>query len=160
MRHELTGKVRGLKLIAITAARLKRMVSIRKKLTRSSTTFVQMQDLGGCRAIVDSIAGVEALIALYRSGGTQHRLREDTSYIERPRRGGYRSHHFVLDFSGAGPDAAYDGRRVEIQIRTQLQHAWATAVEAVGMVRGEDLKAGDGNVDWLRLFALMASVTV
>ena len=44
-----------------------------------------------------------------------------------------------------------------MQIRSRLQHAWATAVEAVGMVRREDLKAGEGDPDWLRLFTLMSS---
>ena len=28
----------------------------------------------------------------------------------------------------------YNGRRIEIQVRTRLQHAWATAVEGVGLV--------------------------
>jgi hypothetical protein len=46
---------------------------------------------------------------------------------------------------------------VEIQIRTRLQHCWATAVEAIGLVRGEDLKGGEGTGDWLRLFELMAA---
>ena len=51
----------------------------------------------------------------------------------------------------------FNGRRIEVQIRTQLQHSWATAVEAIGMVRGEDLKGGEGNMEWLRLFELMSS---
>jgi hypothetical protein len=46
---------------------------------------------------------------------------------------------------------------IEIQIRTKLQHAWATAVEAVGSIMGEDMKGGEGNLDWLRFFALMSS---
>jgi hypothetical protein len=46
---------------------------------------------------------------------------------------------------------------VEIQIRTRLQHSWATAVEAVGLFRGEDFKGGHGDADWRRLFELMAS---
>jgi hypothetical protein len=54
IRQELTGKVRRLKLHGITAARTKRMSSIRKKLKRSTITLAQIQDLGGCRAIVDS----------------------------------------------------------------------------------------------------------
>jgi hypothetical protein len=158
IRHELGGKVRGLKVAGITAARTKRMASIRKKLKRSTITLTQIQDLGGCRAIVGSIGEVRALVDLYRSGASIHEIRKDQSYIDAPKLDGYRSHHFVLQFCGSAPlDEAYRGRRIEVQIRTRLQHAWATAVEAVGMVRNEDLKAGDGDTDWLRLFALMAS---
>jgi hypothetical protein len=59
----------------------------------------------------------------------------------------------VYKFRGSGEEAVYNGRRVEVQVRTQLQHSWATAVEAVGLFRREDLKAGRGDLDWLRLFA-------
>ena len=44
-----------------------------------------------------------------------------------------------------------------MQVRTQLQHSWATAVEAVGLFRGEDLKGGHGDPNWLRLFKLMSA---
>lgn len=44
----------------------------------------------------------------------------------------------------------------EIQLRTHDQHAWATAVEVAGFFLGQDLKAGTGNQDWLRFFALAA----
>jgi hypothetical protein len=48
-------------------------------------------------------------------------------------------------------------RRIEVQIRTWLQHSWATAVEAVGAYRSENMKAGEGDPDWLRLFVLMSA---
>lgn len=62
----------------------------------------------------------------------------------------------MLKFSD--PDGSEDFNRhfVEVQFRTRLQPYWATAVEAVGLVRGEDLKGGTGSADWLRLFQLMA----
>ena len=157
IRYELAGKIRHAHVGAITAARIKRMASIRRKLARSSITLVQVQDLGACRAIVDTTSDVEALIQIYRSGGSAHGLRGDTSYIEAPKEGGYRSHHLVLEFQARGTDEIFSGRRIEIQLRTRLQHIWATAVEAVGLARGEDLKAGQGHPDWLRLFALMSS---
>ena len=157
IRHELVGKVRQARVGAITAARIKRMVSIRRKLARYSVTLVQIQDLGACRAIVDAVADVEALAQIYRNGGSAHGLREDTSYIEVPKDGGYRSHHLVLEFLARETEQMFSGRRIEIQLRTRLQHIWATAVEAVGLARGEDLKAGQGDPDWLRLFALMSS---
>ena len=63
----------------------------------------------------------------------------------------------VYKFNGVGDEAVYDGRRIEVQVRTQLQHSWATAVEAVGLFRREDLKAGRGDQDWLRLFKLVSA---
>lgn len=63
----------------------------------------------------------------------------------------------VFKFRGKGDDEVYNDRRVEIQIRTRLQHSWATAVEAVGLFRREDLKAGQGDPDWLQLFRLMSA---
>jgi hypothetical protein len=63
----------------------------------------------------------------------------------------------VFGFKGIDDDSVFNGRRVEIQIRSNVQHSWATAVEAVGMFRREDLKGSNGNPDWLRLFQLMSA---
>ena len=83
LRYEMAGKIRTLRLQAITAARAKRMQSIRKKLTRSSITLASIQDLGGCRAILTSIADVHQLVALYRLGASAHDIQKDTSYNTR-----------------------------------------------------------------------------
>jgi hypothetical protein len=157
IRYELVGKIRRLGISAITAARIKRMPSIRKKLAASTITLVQIQDLGGCRAIAETVDGVNALVRHYAEFGSAHVIRVNRSYIEEPAPDGYRSHHLVIEFCGIEEEAIYDKRRVEIQVRSRLQHIWATAVEAVGAVRGEDLKRGEGDPDWLRLFVLMSS---
>jgi hypothetical protein len=46
---------------------------------------------------------------------------------------------------------------IEIQLRSRLQHAWATAVETVDLFRGSDLKTNRGDPHWGRLFALVAT---
>jgi hypothetical protein len=51
----------------------------------------------------------------------------------------------------------YDGLQVEIQLRSRLQHAWATAVETVGTLLRQALKASEGEQDWLRFFQLAGS---
>lgn len=156
--QELQSNVRKAKVQGVSAARMKRMWSIRQKLGRSTTNLVQMQDIGGCRVIVPSMIDLEKMVAHYRDGGTRHHLRQNTSYIDDPKPDGYRSHHFVLAYSPPSEDtAACEGRRIEVQVRTQLQHSWGTAVEAVGLYRKENLKAGDGDADWLRLFALVSA---
>jgi hypothetical protein len=47
--------------------------------------------------------------------------------------------------------------RIEIQIRSALQHAWATAVEMASTYTNQDLKSGGGDENWRRFFALMGS---
>lgn len=138
------------------ASRIKRMTSIRRKLRESTVKLDQMNDLGGVRAIMDDISGVNALISAIGEK-FQHTIRQQYPYIEKPKDDGYRSHHVVLSFVGEGEREVYSGRRVELQIRTRLQHAWATAVEAAGLYRGEDFKHHRGDADWLRFFQLVSS---
>jgi hypothetical protein len=85
-----------------------------------------------------------------------HEYQYERDYVNRPKPDGYRSHHMIFGFKGEGQEAAFDGRRVEIQVRTVLQHSWATSVEAVGLFRNEDMKGGAGDPDWLRLFQLIS----
>jgi ppGpp synthetase/RelA/SpoT-type nucleotidyltranferase len=157
LRSEMVGKLRSNQLEGLTAARLKRMRSIRKKLRNISANLNQIQDLGGCRAILSSIAEVRALVQAYR-GDNRHELHREDDYIANPKVGGYRCHHIVLKFRGLDEERSiFDGRRIEIQVRTRLQHSWATAVEAVGTFRNEDMKGGAGDADWLRLFDLVSA---
>jgi len=44
-----------------------------------------------------------------------------------------------------------------MQIRSRVQHAWATAVETVDMFSGQALKSSHGDDKWLRFFAVAAS---
>lgn len=139
----------------VAVGRLKRMPAIRRKLKRIGLKLNQIQDLGGCRAIVPSVEDVRSLVASMNN--CRHELRHQDPYIEKPKASGYRSHHMIFNFCGRGDRKIYDGKRVEIQIRTQLQHSWATAVESVGLFMGEYLKGSQGSEDWLRLFVLMSA---
>jgi putative GTP pyrophosphokinase len=55
------------------------------------------------------------------------------------------------------PEYHYDGLRVEMQIRTRHQHAWATAVETISTVIGHALKSSIGPDSWLRFFSITAN---
>ncbi len=156
MRAELGRLARKVEPSTVTAARLKRMSSIRRKLKRDRTLY-QIQDISGCRAIMPSMAGVESLTKGYIEDlVSKHELIDQDDYIAAPKRDGYRSRHLVLKYSGTEDETGGNRLAVEIQIRSRMQHAWATAVEAVGFVRNENLKLGEGSADWLRLFQLMS----
>jgi hypothetical protein len=157
VRHQLVWYMRLLGIAGVTGARLKRMQAIRRKLQRLGLNLNQLQDLGGCRAIVPRISNVGTLAAALREK-SRHDLRgSGNDYISSPKRDGYRSHHLIFTYHGLGEAAGYTGRRIEVQIRTQLQHSWATAVEAVGLIRGEYLKGNQGSEDWLRFFKLVSA---
>jgi hypothetical protein len=156
LRQELALTMRKRKLAGITVARLKRMDSIRRKLATMDANLQQMQDLGGVRAILPSIADVNTLVKFYEEN-PKHDFHNAKNYIERPKAGGYRCHHLIYKFRDESAKQPYKGRRIEIQIRTRLQHSWATAVEAIGMFRREDMKGGSGDQDWLRFFDLMSA---
>jgi Region found in RelA / SpoT proteins len=156
VRNLVRHKIRRLKLSGNTVARLKHMPSIRRKLRDQPWKLNQLQDLAGCRAIIPTIDGVNELIDSLRRNHN-HAIHREDPYIREPKRDGYRCHHIVLKFRGDGDEEVFNGRRVEIQVRTRLQHSWATAVETVGLFRQENMKAGLGNPEWLRLFKLMSA---
>ncbi len=69
---------------------------------------------------------------------------------------GYRGIHLVYDYL-SDRKSTYNGHKIEIQFRTELQHAWATAVEIVGFFRRELLKSSEGDPVWKHFFKLMAT---
>lgn len=139
------------------ASRPKRMSSIRRKLAESTVHLDQMQDLGGCRAILNDIDSVNRLVGRIHER-FPHSIRKEWDYIGKPKDDGYRSHHFLFEFCPRRrQDEPYADRRVELQVRTRLQHSWATAIEAVSLYRNQDLKHHKGDADWLRLFLLASA---
>lgn len=140
------------------ASRPKRMASIRRKLRESTTNLDTMNDIGGCRAIMPDIKSVRSLLASMRDNFPHGIHPREFDYIDEPKPDGYRSHHIVFQYRPRAADTeAFEGRRIELQVRTILQHSWATAVEAVGLFRRQDLKHGKGEQDWLRFFQLMSA---
>ncbi|MGY3358853.1 hypothetical protein ACVWZK_005516 [Bradyrhizobium sp. GM0.4] len=144
---------------ALTAQRLKRLPSILRKLGRQTTMQMsQMQDIGGCRAIVENMNRLNLLQFVYDTSPLRHALNKTRDYIADPKDDGYRSIHHMYRFSGKGSSLPWHNLRIEVQIRTKLQHSWATCVETVDAFSGEDLKFGKGASDWRRFFQLMGTV--
>jgi hypothetical protein len=144
----------------LVAQRIKRLTSIEAKLLRSkSMRLSQMQDLGGCRAIVGTVEQVQALVKKYEQGDLKHKLDDVDDYISRPKRSGYRGVHMIYKYnSDKQAPSVYNGLCIEMQLRTRLQHTWATSVETVGTFLSQALKSSQGEEPWLRFFSLMGSI--
>jgi ppGpp synthetase/RelA/SpoT-type nucleotidyltranferase len=152
----LHGNARKIDPSADVVRRLKRLHSIQAKLERTHLDLLQMQDLGGCRAVVNSVEEVNAIVRRLEKSRTKHELYDRDDYIDMPKASGYRSNHLMFK-SQSAVRPEYDGLRIEMQIRTLAQHSWATAVETVGLFTRQELKASQGENQWLRFFALMGS---
>lgn len=141
----------------IVAQRIKRLSSIELKLKlRPTMKLTQMQDLGGCRAILPTVNDVRALLKAYQESRMKHTLLTLDDYIVSPKASGYRGIHLVYAYNSDRSET-YNGLKVEMQLRSQLQHAWATSVEVVGMLVDQALKSSLGDAGWLRFFQLMSS---
>lgn len=145
---------------SVVAQRTKRLTSITEKLYRlPRMKLTQMQDIGGCRAVLRSVSDVRKLVHYYEEeSAIKHVLVTRDDYIASPPPSGYRGIHLVYRYlSDKDTTKVYNGLKIEMQIRSQYQHAWATAVETVGTFVGEALKSSMGSEKWLRFFALMGT---
>lgn len=142
---------------SVVAQRLKRMPTILDKLNREPTMqLTNMQDIGGVRAILGTNKQVKHIVKKYKQSD-HHELVSEKDYITNPRGSdGYRSHHLVYKYDN-NRVKEYNGLRIEIQLRTKLQHAWATAVETMGAILGQQLKSRQGEQEWLDFFAVVSS---
>jgi len=155
---------------AIVSQRLKRLPSVARKLLRMQThtmRLTSMNDMAGCRAVVSDIVALNNLREVMHIGKAKnpnraHVLEDWYDYIEEPKKDGYRSIHYIFKYQSQSEKTSQWNRfRVEMQLRTKLQHAWATAVETYDVISGENLKFAHndthGSADWKRFFALMSS---
>ena len=84
-------------------------------------------------------------------------MKKEYDYIANPKFSGYRSYHLVYQYLSDTQDTYNRNMLIEIQIRTRLQHLWATALETIGLFTNQALKASSGDKDILRFFCLLSS---
>ncbi|WP_301430869.1 hypothetical protein [Acinetobacter baumannii] len=137
---------------AFIAKRLKRFESIKRKLKRfDGMQLKNMQDIGGIRVVVENLKQVNSI---YKVLANEHCFYNDgkfikmDNYILQPKNDGYRSLHMVGKFN----NKSNEKRKIEFQIRTKLQHSWATTLEIVDIFTGQDLKSNDGLYDYKKFF--------
>ncbi len=115
--------------------RLKRIPTILDKLHRQPKMELgRMHDIGGCRAVLGDLSEVYEVLDRYRARPTVGGIKVQ-DYIEKPKPDGYRGVHVIVK---------YHGRRIEVQLRTQVQHEWAYTVETVTSRYGLAIKSGGG----------------
>lgn len=142
-----------------TSRRLKRLTSILYKLDLNPKMKLGgMQDIGGLRIVLNNIETLDKLCSLLEvnipDGFSLDK--KPINYVELPKESGYRSIHFVYKYISNNND--FNGLRVELQIRTKLQHFWAMAVETAGLVTKTPLKSSQGADEWLEFFKLVSSL--
>ena len=118
--------------------RLKRLPTIEDKLRRlPEMDLSSMQDVGGCRAVLDSQEQVQRVVERFFANSRRRNQRPDKirNYVAEPRDSGYQAIHIYT---------RYHGRRIEVQLRTRDQDSWAKIVEDLTSSTGVDVKNGDG----------------
>jgi ppGpp synthetase/RelA/SpoT-type nucleotidyltranferase len=131
-------KQNGLK-DAIVVQRLKKASTIIDKLSRYPNMCLDtMQDIGGLRVILKSVEEVEKIKNIYLSGNDffKHQLiKEPYDYINQlSKKSGYRAIHLIYKskYDREGWEQ-YSDLRIELQLRTELQHIWATTLETASL---------------------------
>jgi ppGpp synthetase/RelA/SpoT-type nucleotidyltranferase len=135
------------------AQRLKRKPQILRKLRRLSVRLTQLQDIGGCRIIVDNNKDVDDLVNYFQSqiGKTPtFSITKITDYRVKGRDDtGYRSVHLIL---------SRDERALELQVRSRIQHYWSESIERTSVIYGHHLKEKEGNHTVISYFKVLSDV--
>lgn len=145
------------------AQRHKRKRTIFDKLNRfPAMRLAQMDDVAGCRLIFKTLEELYAFRSSFLGARFNHERRnalDKYDYIKRPRDTGYRGVHDVYEYdvkSEVGKQLA--GLNLEIQYRSLVQHAWATAVEVIGFITESQPKFQSGDKRYEQAMALASEV--
>lgn len=143
----------------IVAERLKRRQAIIDKLKNEPTMSLwNMQDIGGCRVVLQDDKDVQTFFEKFTEANKFLVLYKVNDYILYPKPDGYRSLHAIYKYHSDQTDDYNKNILIEIQFRSHMQHAWATAVEMIKIFLGEDIKSGQSSDDIKRFMILVSSL--
>ncbi len=128
----VVGTIRQELALEPTGRPAKSTTALVEKLRRESIRLTQVQDIAGCRVIVADITEQERVVVSLKNlfiGSTVVDRRENPSY-------GYRAVHVIV---------SCEGKLIEIQVRTLLQHQWAELSEKFSDLIDPAIKYGGGN---------------
>ena len=136
--------------------RLKRLGTIIDKLQRKSldgkttnaTCVTNMNDIGGCRAIfpnIDSLNQAKQRLLETIEREARVRIKDIDDYITEPKPNdcGYRSLHIIYQYN----HSSGKNFNIEAQLRTRLQHLWATTVEIIDILEQTKIKTHSHSPD-------------
>ncbi|HAS6350174.1 TPA: GTP pyrophosphokinase [Vibrio vulnificus] len=145
------------------ARRLKRLSTIVDKLERTTLDgenanaikLTRMQDIAGCRAIVKDLKKLKALQQRLEKSTSVHRIIKTRDYLV-PKPSGYGGVHLIYScYEGQTEPHEWKKAKVEVQLRTELQHAWATSLEIIDTLEQINLKTShDGHEKWREFFSI------
>ncbi len=108
-----------------------------------------MDDIAGCRLIFDDVPKLREFRKRLHEAKFKHKRRNEIDkydYLKSPKPTGYRGVHDVYEYDAQSEQGReYKGLFVELQYRTRVQHAWATAVELVGLITTSQPKFQEGD---------------
>ena len=157
----LRSRTRGKQIIV--AQRHKRKNTIFNKLMRlPKMELSRMDDVAGCRLIFSSLDEVYEFRTAFHKARFNHKRKNDADkydYIKRPKVTGYRGIHDVYSYDVRSKNGdQYRGLLLEIQYRTLVQHAWATAVEVIGFITESQPKFQQGDKRYEHCMALASEI--
>jgi len=147
----------------VVAQRHKRKRTIFDKLRRFPfMELSRMDDIAGCRLIFESLDDLYSFRRNFHKARFKHKRRNEADkydYIKNPKSTGYRGIHdiYVYDVNPI-TGKMYKGLFVEIQYRTAVQHAWATAVEVIGFITESQPKFQQGDKRYEEAMVLASEI--
>lgn len=143
----------------LTASRNKRIETIISKLCRPEKPKLdRIHDIAGTRIIFENIKSLDDYIDILENTelvNFKEKINEDKNrynYIKNPKSDGYRSIHKVFYYSSNIPYSTLneksfnlENKKIELQLRTRLQHIWATTVEIYDIINKSNIKTGTHN---------------
>ena len=140
----------------IITYRIKRIESIFSKLKRfPQMNLARMHDIAGARCILQNEKKVYVFIEELKKSSVLE-IKDVDDYIANPKVTGYKSIHLTCSCME---------KYIEIQVRDETQHAWATLVEITDVIYKTKIKEKDndcntGLKDFLRIFSKSKNLTL
>ena len=140
-------------------SRTKRIQSIVSKLCRLKNAQLKgINDIAGTRIIFKNMENLENFIDILENTKLEnfeekiYKDKDQYNYIKNPKSDGYRSIHKVFYYSSNIPyftlnekSFNLENKKIELQLRTNLQNIWATAVETYDIINKSNIKTGTHN---------------